>query len=173
MMVMRKVLITGLMGSGKSELSRLLRTRGYSVYDSDSRTKALYGRKELADRIRAELGLEISQLSQVFEDGEKLAALEAIVHPLVLEDFLEFAAQSASDPVFFESAIALDKPLFQDVFDKVILVRASDTKRYERNPQAERRSLFQRETERWDYLIENEGSLKDLEDKVDRIIKDF
>ena len=122
-------MITGLMGSGKSELSRILRSRAYSVYDSDSRTKALYGRKELAERIHSELGLEISQLSQVFGDREKLAALEAIVHPLVLEDFLEFAACSDSDPVFFESAIAMDKPLFKDVFDKVILVRASERKR--------------------------------------------
>lgn len=161
------------MGSGKSELSRILRTRGYAVYDSDSHAKALYERKELADRIRAELGLEISQLSQVFGDGEKLAALEAIVHPLVLKDFLEFAAQSVSDPVFFESAIALDKPLFKDVFDKVILVRVSELKRFERNPQAERRAAFQREAKHWDYLIENDGSLKELEDKADMIIKDL
>ena len=170
---MRKVLITGLMGSGKSELSRILRSRAYSVYDSDSRTKALYGRKELAERIHSELGLEISQLSQVFGDREKLAALEAIVHPLVLEDFWEFAACSDSDPVFFESAIAMDKPLFKDLFDKVILVRASERKRYERNPQAEKRSAFQREPEHWDYLIENDASLEDLERKLDLIIKDL
>ena len=39
---MRKVLITGRIGSGKSEVSKILGALGYSVYDSDSRTKALY-----------------------------------------------------------------------------------------------------------------------------------
>ena len=38
---MKTVLVTGLIGAGKSELCSLLAAKGYPVYDSDSRTKAL------------------------------------------------------------------------------------------------------------------------------------
>ena len=168
---MKCFLVTGLIGSGKSEVSRILVSQGFPVYDSDSRTKALYGREELAYKIRKEVGLKISELGKVFSDEEKLRKLEAIVHPEVLEDFRKFALESGSELVFFESAIALDKPLFRSVFDGVILVRASQQKRFERNPKARSRSAFQTETEDWDYLVENEGSLEELEEKVNSIIE--
>ena len=38
--------ITGGIGSGKSLISRLLRVRGFAVYDSDTRAKALYNEDE-------------------------------------------------------------------------------------------------------------------------------
>ena len=38
---MKTVLVTGLIGAGKSALCSLLAAKGYPVYDSDSRTKAL------------------------------------------------------------------------------------------------------------------------------------
>ena len=38
----RVIVITGGIGSGKSVVSRMLEERGISVYDCDSRAKALY-----------------------------------------------------------------------------------------------------------------------------------
>ena len=108
---MRKVLITGRIGSGKSEVSKILGALGYSVYDSDSRTKALYADPVVAQKIESEVGVELARMGKVFENPELLKKLESVVHPLVLSDFERFAAQSASDPVSFESAIAADKPL--------------------------------------------------------------
>ena len=40
---MRRIGITGGIGSGKSVVSRLLRIMGYSVYDTDSEAKRLIG----------------------------------------------------------------------------------------------------------------------------------
>ena len=54
---MRKVLITGRIGSGKSEVSKILGALGYSVYDSDSRTKALYADPVVAQKIESEVGV--------------------------------------------------------------------------------------------------------------------
>ena len=42
---MKTVILTGLIGSGKSAVSALLMERGIPVYDSDSRTKQLYTRR--------------------------------------------------------------------------------------------------------------------------------
>ena len=39
---METIILTGLIGSGKSAVSALLGERGIPVYDSDARTKALY-----------------------------------------------------------------------------------------------------------------------------------
>lgn len=168
---MRKVLITGRIGSGKSEVSKILGALGYSVYDSDSRTKALYADPVVAQKIESEVGVELARMGKVFENPELLKKLESVVHPLVLEDFERFAAQSALDPVFFESAIAADKPLFDGVFDVVILVRAPYRMRVERNEKAAVRDAFQREPSRYDFLIENDGSLEELKEKTELILR--
>ena len=39
---MKTFLVTGPIGSGKSEVCRYLASKGYPVYDCDSRTKGLY-----------------------------------------------------------------------------------------------------------------------------------
>lgn len=168
---MRKVLITGRIGSGKSEVSKILGALGYSVYDSDSRTKALYADPVVAQKIESEVGVELARMGKVFENPELLKKLESVVHPLVLSDFERFAAQSASDPVFFESAIAADKPLFDGVFDDVILVRAPYRTRVKRNEKAAVRDAFQREPSRYDFLIENDGSLEELKEKTELILR--
>lgn len=164
------VLVTGLIGSGKSEVCRVLREKGFPVYDSDSRTKALY-KGELAEEIKEKVGLDPTHLYQIFDSPEKLLELEKIVHPRVLDDFKKFVYNSGAKVVFFESAIAAEKSLFAKEFDKVLLVRADRDLRLSRNPKACVREDFQKEPDRFDYLIENNGSLEELKHKVDLILR--
>ncbi len=168
---MQKVLITGRIGSGKSEVCKVLRNAGFPVYDSDSAAKSLYSNSQIVGLIEREVGVKMSELKSIFNSKEKLEKLESIVHPLVLEDFRRFARTSGGNVVVFESAIAADKPLFKGEFDKVILVRASDEVRDERNPAACKRDSFQKEPSKYDFLIDNNGSLEELKNKVDIIIK--
>ncbi|MCD8313764.1 MAG: dephospho-CoA kinase [Bacteroidales bacterium] len=69
----------------------------------------------------------------IFNDPHALADLEAVVHPAVLKDFEEWRNFHAERQlkegrsralVAAESAVALEKPLFRGLFDKVILVDA-------------------------------------------------
>ena len=54
---MKTILVTGGIGSGKSEVCRHLVSRGIPVYDSDARTKRLYDEVQgLAARVDAALG---------------------------------------------------------------------------------------------------------------------
>lgn len=147
------VVITGGIGSGKSEVCRILAARGVPVYDSDSRTKSLYTRKpDLVVELCKALGtddildasgrLDRSRLaSLVFNDADAMKILESIVHPAVLEDFSEWKVREADfcnwsltlPPfVIFESAIILEKPLFRGLADKIVLVDAPLETRIER-----------------------------------------
>lgn len=181
---MRICLVTGLIGSGKSEVCKILQQKGFPVYDSDSRTKALYASDPaLVARLEALTGLPKSRWKELFAYPEKLAALEAVVHPLVLQDFLRFARDSCSQLpekpssaedgqwVFFESAIAGDKVLFCGLFQKVLLVRSSKESREKRNAAAAQRQSLQQEVQHWDYLIENNGSLEELRNNTEEFIK--
>lgn len=174
---MKSCLITGLIGSGKSEVCKILRQKGFPVYDSDSRTKALYAcDPSLVARVEAATGLEKARWKELFSQPEKLEALEAIVHPVVLQDFRSFAGEQSRELplepfseqwVFFESAIAGDKPLFRGAFDKVLLLRAPKEQREERNSAAAQRQTLQKEIGEWDYLILNDGSLEQLRSKTE------
>lgn len=139
---MKTLLVTGPIGGGKSVFSALLRERGVAVYDSDSRAKALYGsdpdllpavEKALGRRFRRRGVFDRRALSDfVFPDPERLAVLEGIVHPAVLRDFLLWKDGTSypswpheTEPfVAMESAIALSKPLFRGLFDRVVMVDA-------------------------------------------------
>ena len=205
---MRTVLVTGGIGSGKSLVCRLLSAHGIPVYDADSRTKALYeasvgpdGRLaegSLLSRLEGAFGRRFVQegpgpVSRVdyvalsataFASAASLNLLESVVHPAVLEDFTAWkeAASSAEVPppfVVLESAIALEKPLFDGSYDDVVLVYASEDTRLarvrQRNPglpddDIRRRLAFQRfDFSRADYLLINDATPDALRAQVDAL----
>ena len=169
---MKTVLVTGLIGAGKSALCSLLAAKGYPVYDSDSRTKALYDSLPgLKEKIEEVLDIPFKDLSVIFSDKDKREALESLVYPLVIEDFRRFALESGARTVIFESAVASSKPLFRDLFDVVILVRADYSTRLSRNPKAAQRNHLQSEAPEVDYIIDNNGSLEDLALQAEQMIE--
>ncbi len=134
----KTVLLTGGIGSGKSAVSEYLRTKGIAVYDSDSRTKMLYDSdRELVAHLEDALGVSLAKedgsmdrkilAGKIFSSEEALGKLEAIVHPAVLKDFLGWKASVSEDGrefVVMESAIALDRPFFDEYYDAVVIVDA-------------------------------------------------
>lgn len=108
------VAITGGIGCGKSVVSQVLRLLGYPVYDSDSRAKHLMHhsptvRHQLEERfgtdIFSEGRLQTHRLSAlVFSDASALHDLNAIVHPAVRADMLQWAKEY-DGITFVETAI--------------------------------------------------------------------
>lgn len=170
---MKTILVTGAIGSGKSEVCRYLASKGYPVYDSDSRTKALYDSiPGLKERLEEELGVPFCNIGIIFRDPGKRAALEAIVYPLVADDFTRWRSLQASGTVFLESALMLEKRQFDGLYDEVWLVRAPLELRAGRNPKVlERDSLQKFDLSRVDRIIDNETTLDNLHSKIDRIMK--
>lgn len=200
------ILLAGGIGSGKSALSGYLAERGVPVYDCDSCTKALYD-GELGLAVEKEMGVQLrgadgkfdrkALAALIFSDGGALARLESIVHPAVLADFCRWRTETLSGLswrgylgdvpfVCMESAIALDKPLFDGSYDVSVFVDADEDVRVARacardacGEDAVRRRIRNQNADpsRADYVISNNGTPSELAAAADevfgRIMKDM
>lgn len=183
------ILITGGIGSGKSVVSGILRGRGIPVYDTDSRTKALY-EGELGMRLEEALGKKLHDAdghfdrealaSLIFSDRQILERVEEIVHPAVLRDFEEWKEKQESTIVCMESAIALEKPLFNDSYDFVVIVNAPEDLRIRRacnrdgsdEISVRKRVQNQRvDLQKANFIIENDGGLDKLEAQTELMLE--
>ncbi len=169
---MKTVLVTGPIGSGKSEVCRRLASSGWPVYDCDSRTKALYSSVPgLKARIESALGIEWADIGIIFTDERRRTLLESIVYPLVVEDIRKWKDGQSSPLLFIESALAMDRPLFDGLYDEVLLVTADSSLREARNHAASLRGALQSfDLSKVDYVIENNSSIEDLHLKTDKLL---
>lgn len=132
--------ITGGIGAGKSVVSRILTTMGYWVYDTDSRAKVIM---DTSETIKAELvhrfgsnvvrdgRIDRSALGEiVFNDNDKLDALNRMVHHAVISDVCR-CHESVQGLMFVESAILFSSGLYRHV-DAVWQVIAPRQLRIER-----------------------------------------
>lgn len=195
-----KVALTGGIGAGKSTVSGMLADRGACIVDADaiSREVVAPGTPGLAD-VRNEFGDDViaadgsldrqALAAIVFSDPERRAALEAIVHPLVIERSQELIETAlANDP---DCCVVHDVPLLAELvsqgsrttegYDAVVVVTAPVETRISR--------LIERGLPRWDaeariasqasdeerealatYVIVNDGTLDHLREQVDRVV---
>lgn len=116
---MSKVIcITGGIGSGKSTVCSYLEQRGFPVYYSDIRAKALMEsnlqiREQLMEvfgpAIYTENELNPPELAKrIFNHPDLKESLESIVHPRVHEDFVRWRNAQTSALLFKESPLALE-----------------------------------------------------------------
>ena len=169
---MKTVLVTGPIGSGKSAVCSYLSSKGFPVYDSDSRTKALYSSVPgLRRRVEEAIGAPLEEAALIFRDARKREKLEAVVYPEVLADFEAWRSSFPDGTVFFESAIALQKPIFDGLWDEVWLVEAPLELRKSRNPKVAERDAAQQESARRkaDVVITNDSTLEALYRKIDKL----
>lgn len=175
-----KIGITGGIGSGKSVISRLLRMMDVPIYDSDTEAKRLMQtdagiRAELTALIKGELytGDTLNKAllaSYMFEDAQRVAQVNAIVHPRVKSDFRQWTnnIESSAPIVGIESAILLEAG-FREEVDVVVLVYAPEDIRIRRaihRDAASSESIIKRirnqmsdeaKREQADYVIVNDG----------------
>jgi dephospho-CoA kinase len=130
---MIRIALTGSIGMGKSTVAKMFERAGVAVFDADAVVRQLQGP---GGDLVAKIGemfpgcvrcgtLDRDCLAEiVLADREKLAALEAIVHPAVREAREAFVAQHGSAPaVVFEIPLLFETSGEKD-FDKVIVVSA-------------------------------------------------
>lgn len=133
--------ITGGIGSGKSYVCRMLEERGYPVYYSDIRAKELTNshpqiRKELIKL----LGEEVYQNNQlnkkflanhIFTNDSTRMKVNAIIHPIVRNDFKEWIDRQTAPFIFNEAAILMEIGSYES-FDCMVVVTADLETRIER-----------------------------------------
>ena len=134
--------LTGSIGMGKTETSKIFLSYGIPVYDADKAVHNLYGpnkKGSLAIKnifpncINEDGSVNREILSkEVLDNKEKIKSLEQIIHPLVAEDRKIFFYENRNAKI-----IILDVPLLfetggQKDVDYIIVVDAPDTVQKER-----------------------------------------
>ncbi|WP_030061636.1 MULTISPECIES: dephospho-CoA kinase [Streptomyces] len=189
---MLKIGLTGGIGAGKSEVSRLFAAHGAVIVDSDviAREVVAPGTDGLA-AVVAEFGPQVlredGELDRpalgaiVFADPERLKALNAIVHPLVRARSAELEAAAAPDAVVVHDVPLLAENGLAPLFDLIVVVDAADEVRIDRlvrlrgMAEEEARARMAAQASRADRLaiadlvIDNGGELAELSARVDEV----
>lgn len=140
---MRKIAISGNIGSGKSIVCKIFALLKVPVYYADNEAKKFYNDEEVRILISEKFGIELLNTdntinlklltSIVFNNNHALADLNNIIHPRVMADFKNWieSQKLQNKYVVMESAIIFETGLFEK-FDKVIVVAANEDKRIKR-----------------------------------------
>lgn len=168
--------LTGGIGAGKSYVCSLLREKGVEIYDTDNAAKRLIAQSpEIRQQLKELIGGLDKQTIAAFllKSEENKLAINRIVHPAVIKDFLNSGFE------WMECAIIYEAHLEQYV-DKVIAVTAPREVRIERI--MSRDGISRKEAEQWidaqypqekvaeraDFVIDNDG-IKDLQKQIEEI----
>ena len=189
---MIKVGLTGGIGSGKSEVARLLAEHGAVVVDADALAReALAPGSPGSAAVVEEFGPEVlaadgsidrARLGRlVFADAAGRAALEAIVHPYVGRRSAELMAAAPADAVVVYDVPLLVETGQQDGFEVVVVVDAADETRLRRlvdvrgMPEQDARERMAAQASREarlavaDHVLPNDGDLAELAEQVSRL----
>jgi dephospho-CoA kinase len=189
---MKVIGLTGGIAVGKSEVAKIFRKHHIPVFDADAAVHEIYRNGEGAKHLQSAFpsaikdgSVDRKKLSEIIAgDPSKLKAIETIIHPLVRQAEAEFLSQAKSNN---QAIVVIDSPLLIETnhhkdMDATILVdtksevqsnramaRPNMTKEKldliisKQLPSVEKRKLCT-------FIIENNGSLKDLEAQTESII---
>lgn len=187
------VAITGGIGAGKSEALASFGRHGAATVSSDEivhrllREDPVVGKalvERFGDRILDEAGqIDRSAIAEiVFADREALEWLESLLHPLVVQEYLEWREQIAALPNP-PPLTATEVPLLyevggQDRFDAVVVVTAPPKVRAGRSEVAteEREPLLLPDSVKAaqaDFAYVNDGSLEELDAFVGEVMREL
>lgn len=184
---MRRIGLTGGIGSGKSTVAQLFAELGAYVIDADAIAREVVepGTPGLAALVEA-FGpailngdaLDRAALAQiVFENPQARQTLNAITHPLIGARTAELMAELPDDAVLIHDVPLLVELGMQDAYDLVVVVDAPDELRVRRLvqrglPEADARARIAAQAPRdqrlaaADIVIDNSGDLDSLREQV-------
>ena len=124
--------VTGTIGSGKSVVARIMEIMGVPVYDCDSRAKSLMvDNTFVVNELKRMFGSECYDVdgslnrkylaSRIFVDDTNVKRVNALVHPVVKDDFTRWVSAQTVPVVAVETALLYESGMI-DVVDKVLAV---------------------------------------------------
>lgn len=191
---MKKIAITGGIGSGKSTVSEIIRKMGYVVVSADKVYSELLLNedfvKEICELINispiekdGRITIDRKALSAlVFSDKTQLSRLNDFTHPRIMDEI--FRRSEGVEPLFFAEVPLLFERGYETEFDNVFVVRRqldlrlSGTAKRDGKTEAEIRKVidnqFDYEGNKLGYksiIIENNGTIQELETEVSEAVK--
>lgn len=173
--------ITGGIGSGKTTVCKIFEAIGIPVYYADSRAKYLMERDPdllaaLKNNFGTNIFLEGNTINRpalaklVFNDPEKLALLNSLVHPVVAQDSLNWIKDQTSPYTLKEAALLYESGSYKQL-DLIISVSAPLEVRISRvmhRDGSTREEVISRINNQWpqerkdklaDFIILNDGEI--------------
>ncbi|MEJ8820742.1 dephospho-CoA kinase [Variovorax humicola] len=134
---MRRIGLTGGIGSGKSTVATMLVERGAALIDTDAiaRSLTLPGGEAMApiatqfgqDVVQADGSLNRDRMREiVFQDASAKRRLEAILHPLIGTACDRQAAQAEGRIVVFDVPLLVESGRWRARVDRVLVVDATE-----------------------------------------------
>lgn len=153
---MKRIGLTGGIGSGKSTIAKAFKVLGVPVYNSDTRAKWL---NENDQRIIAGLKILLGEkvyspngklnktymASRIFSDKKLLRKVNELIHPIVNEDFASWCKEQEAKGVKYiinEAALLVENSSYQK-YDYLIVVCAPYEDRIKRTMKRDNLTLKQ------------------------------
>lgn len=190
--------LTGGIGSGKSTVAGMLAEHGVAVIDSDRLNAEQLAQPDVVETLVSWFGENVRDPGGgirrkaiariVFDDADRRARLEGLLHPRIAARRSELLAKYRADPAV--RAVAIDSPLLYEVgldrlCDVVLFVDAPQSQRLQRVASARGWSadeLARRENSqeavdskraKADHIVTNNSGLDELRSKVEAILSDL
>lgn len=187
--------ITGGIGSGKTTVSEIFHEFGYEIIYADKIGHECLEKKKVIDLLVKDFGSEILDEGHinrkslgkiVFSDSLKIIRLNEIMIPEMLEEIkkrIEYFSLKGEKILFVEAAILYEMKL-DKLLDRVIYVNANEEIRLNRIKKRDNRSseeikkimdkqIRDMKGRKTDYVMENNGSIDELQEACSRILKDL
>ena len=190
--------LTGGIGTGKSTVSRILKERGYEVIDLDVIAHEVIRFPQVIEKIVENFGKEILENNNsendiisreklgkiIFRNKKKRLILNSIMHPEILHSMREkILKYKKENKIIFVEIQLLFEVQWEKEFDSILLVSADEKTQIQRVLKRDNRTYeealniinsqmsLDEKKKRSDFIIENNGSILELEQKVDEFLK--
>ena len=171
---MKKIGLTGGIGSGKTTISKVFELLKIPIYNSDNVAKNFISKnsyvknqifKSFGEEAMTNNKIDNKKLSTlIFNDMEKINIINNIIHPLVKEDFNKWCKKKKSKYIIKESALLFSSNSFLEL-DEIIFVKSSMETRIKRVMKRDNRTKKQVKS-----IIKNQNSDEFLEKSCKYII---
>lgn len=171
---MKKIGLTGGIGSGKTTISKIFQMLGTPIYNSDEAAKKILKNNSLAkNQILQYFGQKVLTNNKfdnkkiadiIFKQKEKLKIINSIIHPLVTNDFKAWCENQKTKYIIKESALIFKSNTHKEL-DHIIFVKSPLKLRIQRIKNRDGKN----ESEIFS-IIKNQSSDEFLEKKCDYII---
>lgn len=184
------IALTGGIATGKSTVSKILRSKGYSIIDADQLVKTIYEKDETKNFIKENVpsSWENNQINfsllrhAFFQDKDLKNKIEKFIYSHLPQTFLESAKRIQNQNFYIYDVPLLYEKHLEEKVDASILVYTNRETQLQRlmardgSPQDLANKILDQQLDievkkrKADFVISNLGSTEDLKKEVDTIL---